>query len=305
MIETKKEFTILITDDEKTNLDILGSILSPMYNLLIARNGLRALELAEEHKPDLILLDVLMPEMTGFEVIEKLKESETTKKIPVIFITGLTSADDEEKGFILGAVDYITKPFKKAIVKARVNTHIRIVDQIRTIELIGLIDPLTKISNRRGFENRLNVEWNRAVRDKTPISILVMDIDNFKTYNDTHGHQQGDAALKMFADISTKTLKRAVDFVARWGGEEFIILLPGTEIEGAAEIAERIRKNIEVVIIPTEKGEDTSVTVSIGIHSTVPEACSIVNIDEFIKRADKALYKAKELGRNRFVISEV
>ncbi|MCL2705729.1 MAG: diguanylate cyclase [Spirochaetaceae bacterium] len=304
MIETQKEFTILITDDEKTNLDILGSILSPVYNLLIARNGLRALELAEEHKPDLILLDVLMPEMTGFEVIVKLKESSTTNNIPVIFITGLTSAEDEEKGFLLGAVDYITKPFKQAIVKARVNTHIRIVDQIRTIELIGLIDPLTKISNRRGFENRLNVEWNRAIREKTPISILVMDIDNFKGYNDTYGHQQGDAALKIFADISTKTLKRAVDFNARWGGEEFIILLPGTDINGATDVAERIRKNIEGVVIPTEDGVETQVTVSIGLHSVIPTTCAVAQIEEFIKKADQALYKAKSSGRNRFVISE-
>ena len=300
--ESKKEYTILITDDEKMNVDILGGILSPMYNLLISRNGARAIDLAKEHKPDLILLDVLMPDMTGFEVISKLKEMDATNNISVIFITGLTNAEDEEKGFFLGAVDYITKPFHKSIVKARVNTHIKIIDQMRTIELIGLLDPLTKVSNRRGFESRLNVEWNRAVRERTSISILMMDIDKFKNYNDTYGHQQGDAALKAFADISSKSLMRAVDFCARWGGEEFIILLSGTGADGAAEVAERIRKNIESAVIPDEKGAETRITVSIGVNSAVPDADT--SIDDFIKKADQALYKAKESGRNRFVMFE-
>jgi diguanylate cyclase (GGDEF)-like protein len=296
-----KEFTILIADDEKTNLDILGSILSPVYNLIISRSGARALELAKENQPDLILLDVLMPDMTGFEVIEKIKESEITERIPVIFITGLSNDEDEERGFFLGAVDYITKPFNKAIVKARVNTHIRIIDQMHTIEKIGLVDMLTKIPNRRGFEERLKVEWNRALREKTPISILVMDIDKFKNYNDTYGHQQGDAALKAFADTASKSLMRGVDFAARWGGEEFVILLPGTNAGGAAEIAERVRKNVEAAIIPTDEGTETKITVSIGVSSIVPD--SNTSIRGFIEKADQALYKAKESGRNRFVVS--
>jgi len=303
MIETKKEFTILITDDEKTNLDILGSILSPIYNLLISRSGPRTLELAKEHQPDLILLDVIMPEMSGFEIISKLKEAEETSRIPVIFITGLTDAANEEKGFFLGAVDYIAKPFNKSIVKARVNTHIKIVDQMRTIERIGLIDPLTKISNRRGFENRLTMEWNRAIREKTPISILIIDLDKFKIYNDTYGHQQGDAALKAFADVASKTLMRAVDFAARWGGEEFVILLPGADIEGAVAVAERVRKNVEAQVIPTEEGEETMITVSIGLNTVVPCDCPDITTDNFIKKADQALYKAKGSGRNRFVIA--
>ena len=297
MAENKKEFTILITDDEKTNLDILAGILSPTYNLLISRNGPRTLELAKEHKPDLILLDVLMPGMSGFEVIAELKGSEATDKIPVIFITGLTSAHDEEKGFFLGAVDYITKPFNKAIVKARVNTHIRIIDQMRIIEGIGLIDPLTKIPNRRGFEQRLDVEWDRAFREKAPISLLIIDIDNFKVYNDTYGHQQGDAALKAFAEVASRALLRTTDFAARWGGEEFVILLPGSGIEGAAEVAERVRESIEASVIPSEEGAETRMTVSIGVNSVVPDAET--SIDEYIKVADQALYSAKQQGRNR------
>jgi len=302
MSDNKKEFTILITDDEKNNLDILGNILSPNYNLLISRNGVRAIDLAIEHKPDLILLDVLMPEMSGFDVISKLRENEVTAKIPVIFITGLTGTEDEEKGFFLGAVDYITKPFHRSIVMARVNTHIKIIDQMRTIEQIGLIDPLTKITNRRGFENRLNVDWGNAMRMKYPISILIMDIDKFKNYNDTYGHQQGDAALKAFASTATKSLNRSIDLAARWGGEEFVVLLSGTDSNGAAEIAERIRKNIEATVIPTGDGGETRITVSIGVNTVIPSADS--TIEEFIEKADQALYIAKDSGRNRFVISE-
>ena len=299
MAENEKKFTILIADDEKSNLDILGDILSPMYHLFISRSGGRAIELAVAHIPDLILLDVLMPDMSGFEVIAKLKASDATSRIPVIFITGLTSVEDEEKGFFLGAVDYIAKPFNKSIVKARVNTHIKIVDQMRTIEELGLIDALTKIANRRGFENRLNVEWSRAVRDKTLLSLLIMDIDKFKNYNDTYGHQQGDVALKSLAETASKALLRSVDFAARWGGEEFVVLLPGADFSGALAVAERIRKNMEDAVILTDDGVVTGITVSIGVNSIVPgQGCSA---EDFIRKADQALYTAKETGRNKVV----
>jgi diguanylate cyclase (GGDEF)-like protein len=303
MFEKKEKYSILIVDDEKMNLDILGGILSPTYHLLVSRNGPKALELAREQKPDLILLDIIMPEMSGFTVITELKKSDITAEIPVIFITGLTSSDDEEKGFFLGAVDYITKPFNKSIVKARVNTHIKIIDQIRTIEQIGLIDTVTKIPNRRGFEERLYGEWGRAQRDQTPISLLIMDIDNFKNYNDTYGHPQGDVALTTFAETVSKALRRPMDYIARWGGEEFVVLLPGTDIEGAAKVAENIREIVESTVIPSEEGVETRVTVSVGVNSIVPEADGLLK--KFIERADQALYSAKESGRNRIVLYEV
>jgi len=297
MTDIVKEFTILIVDDEKFNLDILGRILSSQYNILIARNGSRALELAKQNSPDLILLDIIMPDMSGFDVITQLKESSITVNIPVIFITGLTDPADEEKGFFLGAVDYIAKPFNKAIVKARVNTHIKIVDQMRTIERIGLIDSLTRISNRRGFENRFNADWGRAIREQTPVSFLLIDIDKFKNYNDTYGHHQGDTALRSFAETSMQTLSRSTDFVARWGGEEFVILLVNTDLNGAAEVAENIRKNAETMEILTEDGDITKITVSIGVNSIIP--VNSTSPAEFMSKADQALYKAKESGRNR------
>jgi len=196
-------------------------------------------------------------------------------------------------------VDYITKPFNKAIVKARVNTHIKIIDHMRTIERIGLIDPLTRIANRRGFETRFDAEWGRSIREQSPISFMIMDIDKFKVYNDTYGHQQGDIALKTFAETASNALGRANDFIARWGGEEFVILLSNTDMEGAAEVAENIRKAVEDSVIFTEDGDVTKVTVSIGVNSIVPVAKT--STTDFIKAADKALYDAKEGGRNRAV----
>jgi len=297
-----KEYTILITDDDKANLMVLNDILSPLYQILMAKSGTLALKLAAEYKPDLILLDVVMPEMSGFEVLEKLKESDATNKIPVIFITGLSDAHNEEKGLSLGAIDYIIKPFNKAVVSARVKTHIKIIDQMRLIEHIGLIDPLTKIANRRGFESRMNAEWYRAFRDRLPVSVFMLDIDKFKNYNDTYGHTQGDSALRGVAETISKTLKRSSDFAARWGGEEFIGLLPNLDSTNAFEVAEQIRKNITDLIVSTDNGVETAITVSIGINTVIPTAEK--NISDFIKKADEALYKAKELGRNRVNISK-
>jgi len=260
------------------------------------------LDLAKQNAPDLILLDVIMPGMSGFDVITKLKESDDTVNIPVIFITGLTDSTEEEKGFFLGAVDYIAKPFNKSIVKARVNTHIKIVDQMRTIERIGLIDPLTKILNRRGFENSFTLYWGSAIREQKQISFMIMDIDKFKNYNDTYGHNQGDTALRSFAETASNSINRANDFIARWGGEEFVIVLPNTDSEGAKEVAEHVRKNVEALIIPTEDGETTQVTVSIGISTIIPTPET--DSKEFLNMADQALYKAKESGRNRVVIAD-
>jgi diguanylate cyclase (GGDEF)-like protein len=294
-------YKILIIDDEKHNIDVLNEILSPMYEVLISKDGLNGIKMAREFVPDLILLDIIMPDMTGFEVIQTLKGFDVTRRIPVIFITGLDSYKDEEKGLLLGAADYITKPFRNAIVKARVKTQLQVVEYIRALEHLGMMDALTELPNRRGFDRQLQSEWDRAKREKTPISIMIIDIDNFKVFNDTYGHAQGDVVLQYAAMSFKNTLKRPADYVARWGGEEFVILLPYTDMEGALTISELVRENIEALEIPYTDGKSLSVTVSIGVNCEVPPRYN--NPAEFLSKADKALYAAKEAGRNRVVSS--
>ncbi len=301
MLEDTK-FSILIVDDEKTNLDVLNHILKNEYTIYVAKSGELALKRAVEDQPDLILLDIIMPDMSGYEVLKELKENDSTRNIPVIFITGLASAQDEEKGFLLGAVDYIIKPFNNAIVKSRVRTHLKIVQQMRTIEQMGKMDALTEIPNRRCFDERIGIEWKRAIREAETISILSVDADLFKQYNDTYGHLQGDILLQTLAKVFVSALKRPTDFVARIGGEEFVIILPNTELEGAGAIAEEIRRSVETMVIPSMGSETTNITVSIGVAAGKPKIDD--EYVELLDEADKELYRAKNLGRNRVCVSE-
>ncbi|MDR3138290.1 MAG: diguanylate cyclase [Treponema sp.] len=289
---------ILIIDDEKPNLMVLNSILSPDYTVFIAKSGKEGLSRALADQPDLILLDIIMPDMNGFEVLKVLKASEEISRIPVIIITGLDNDVDEERGFALGAVDYIGKPFKNAIVKARVKTHIQIIDQIRTIERIGMVDGLTDIPNRRCFDDRFAMEWRRALRKRQPLSFLMMDLDKFKSYNDTYGHPQGDILLRAVAKLLSAAAKRPADLAARLGGEEFGLLLPDTHGDAAREIAENIRAAVEAARIPGAGGKAvTQITVSIGVITLVPG--EKMTPEAFIAAADKNLYAAKKSGRNR------
>jgi diguanylate cyclase (GGDEF)-like protein len=292
-----KDKRILIVDDEKTNIIALAQFLKTQYDVIVATDGASALEAAGKHKPDLILLDIVMPDMNGFDVLTALKGSPDTINIPVIFITGLVNADDEERGLTLGAVDYITKPFHKSVVKARIRTHLRMSDYIHTIEKLCLLDALTGLTNRRGFDNRMNVEWGRAQREKKSLGFIMLDIDRFKIYNDTFGHPQGDELLKAIAGVLNSTMNRSSDFSSRWGGEEFAILLPDTDLEGTKKIAEQIRVNIQNTIVPSPDGTHTSATVSLGVASIIPGASD--TIQEFIALADKLLYTAKKNGRNQ------
>ena len=289
--------SILIADDEKSNLMVLTHLLNREYTIYTARDGKDAINKSKKLLPDIILLDILMPEMNGYEVLSALKNSEETREIPVIFITGLDSREDEEKGLALMAADYISKPFRAAIVKLRVGNQMQIVNQLRTIKRLSMVDQLTDIPNRRSFDSRLNMEWLRAIREKTPVSLLMIDVDKFKIYNDTYGHQQGDIALQTVAKVCTRTTKRPGDFTARWGGEEFAVLLPVSDAKGAMVIAEQIRINVQNAVITRPDGEVTKVTISIGLHTELPNSDS--SLDSFISRADSALYTAKEKGRNR------
>lgn len=294
----KNIFSILVVDDERSNLDVLTFILKSQYSVQVAKSGAVALKRAREQKPDLILLDIMMPDMNGFEVLAELKAHDETRHIPVIFITGLARVEDEEKGFLLGAVDYIVKPFNTSIVKARVRTHMRIVKQIRTIERIGLVDALTDIPNRRSMDQRLDTEWERAKIAAMPLSLLIADVDKFKLYNDTFGHPQGDVLLQNLAQTLTSTLKRTDDFVARIGGEEFAVLLPYTPLAGALSIAEELRASVEVMeVSDTTNSAATKVTISIGVSTIVPAASD--SVGAFLAAADSALYEAKNTGRNK------
>ena len=296
-MSTEEKSRILIVDDEKLVLMALCKILSTDYTIYTARDGLSALEMARTKKPDLILLDIIMPGIDGYDTLCTLKKEEETWRIPVIIISGLNDSDNERKGLSMEAADYISKPFVDEIVKLRVKNQIQMVNQIRIIEQLSNMDQLTGLANRRYLDQQLAMFFGMAIRDNLPISLLMIDADKFKTYNDTYGHVQGDMLIKSMAGIFSSDLKRAGDFVARYGGEEFCIILPKTDIEGAMNVAEKIRKDIEALSIPCVDGTPTNITVSIGVHSITPVKSD--TITDFIHKADVALYSAKQSGRNR------
>ena len=295
--------SILIVDDDTLTLMELARILKQDYEIYTVKNGPFALEIADKFLPDLILLDIFMPDMDGFNILSELKKSEKAKDIPVIFITGAAESDDEIKGLSSGAVDYIRKPLNDTIVKLRVRQQIQLLNQFREIEYLIMSDQLTNLPNRRSFEIRVNEEWDRASREHTPISILVVDIDNFKNYNEVYGRQQGNVALQAVAKIFAQTLKRPGDFAARWGGEEFAVLLSNTDSRGAFDVAEKIRKFAENMEIPVSDGSTTKITVSIGVNTR--EQGHSGTIDEFISRAGMALDNAKNKGRNKVCYFEL
>ena len=294
--------SVLIVDDESSNIAALTRMLSTDYTVYSAKSGKSAIAAAERYLPDVVLLDILMPETDGYAVIVALKNSEKTQHIPVIFITGLGKTDEEEKGLAMGAADYICKPFSPAIVKLRLHNQIKILDQLHKIEQLGTVDQLTNLPNRRSFEHQLAVEWARSQRERLYVSILMIDVDHFKHYNDTFGHLQGDAALQAVATVFTQVLKRPCDFAARWGGEEFVILLPNTDANGAFHVAEQLRKDVEETSVRCKDGSETKITVSIGVNAERPsndDSC-----DSFISKADMALYRAKKEGRNKVTVAD-
>jgi len=290
----------LVIDDDHMQLMVIGRILSSNYDVRMAKSGEHGLQLAAEYEIDLILLDLVMQDISGFEVLTRLKQSDTTKHIPVIIITGCASSDDEVKGLALGAADYIRKPFTDLVVSLRVRKHLQFIKQMQTAENLSLTDRLTGIGNRHAFDQALKSTWNFAKRLKEPLGILLLDIDKFKRFNDSYGHANGDKCLKAIAGIIQDSIKRETDSVHRWGGEEFAILLPSTHHYGAMFIAERIRKNIASIPIVFDD-KSVSVTTSIGVGSIMPD--DNMDFDEafatFFTGLDKALYRAKENGRNR------
>ena len=291
---------ILIVDDERFNLTTLHELLKDEFRIMVAKHAEQGLKAALSGRPNLILLDINMPEMNGYEVCKRLKADPLTADIPIIFITALSEAADETRGLELGAADYITKPFNLSVVKARVNTQLHLKRQSDMLASLAFKDGLTSINNRRSYDDRLQIEWTRGQRALEPLSLMMIDVDHFKLYNDTYGHALGDECLKQIAQTLQQCTSRATDFVARYGGEEFVILLPNTNLEGGLQLAERIRqavhqRNIEHRSSPVAD----CVTLSIGLVTRKPGL--EMEMSQFKQAADKMLYQAKHDGRDRVV----
>ena len=292
-VELDKNFTVLAMSDNYAGLDIINSVLSSYYNVKMATSPEEALTLLKVVEVNLIILDFGCYSKECCNFLTTIKASEETMRIPVILIGDSSNPEYEEHAFALGVADYIGKPLRSSIIKVRVNNQRLISKQIKAIEELGLQDPLTGIANRRGFDSRIHLEWLRAIRDKISLSLAIADIDHFKAYNDNYGHVQGDVLLRALAKQFVLMLKRPADFVSRWGGEEFAILLPNTTLQGAAAHSEDIRNSVQQMIIPNLP----SATVSIGVASITPTLNS--SIEDFFNMADKALYQAKNSGRNK------
>ncbi|MDY0275589.1 MAG: diguanylate cyclase [Desulfomicrobium sp.] len=290
--------TILIVDDEPINIKALKTVLGDEHNLVFATNGEMALKMAQaDPQPDLILMDVVMPGLDGYEVCKRLKADTKSAHIPVVFLTAHWEAAEEARGLELGAVDYIRKPFSPPIIRARIRNHLELKKTRDMLENLSALDGLTNIPNRRRFDEVYAQEWRRSIRNKTELSLLFIDIDHFKNYNDLYGHLAGDDCLRAVARCLQSSLGRTGDFLARFGGEEFIILLPDTGPKGCQHMAETFRAAIETLNIEHKASPITDhVTVSIG-GATCTE---IAQCDQakLLNLADRLLYEAKNAGRN-------
>lgn len=291
---------VLLVDDQLLNLAFACAVLEDMCIPLQASCGKEALQLALSERPDLILLDVRMPNMDGFEVCRQLKLNSSTAHIAVIFLTALDEQADEELGLNLGAIDYISKPFKPAILRARVRNHLLTQRQRQQLEQHAQMDGLTGIYNRRKFDTSLEFEWQRMQVLQQPLSVLLIDVDFFKSFNDHFGHLAGDQALQKIANAIKCEMQRKGDTASRYGGEEFVCILPQTDRQGATQIAERIRRAVLALQIAHPKSIcGPWISVSIGAASLIPDGKT--TLKTLLNEADKYLYSAKNDGRNNVV----
>ncbi|MBI4913408.1 MAG: diguanylate cyclase [Acidobacteria bacterium] len=289
---------ILVVDDSPTTLTTLCEVLVEEHEVLFATTGTEALEVAHDQEPDLILLDVVMPGMDGYEVCTRLKASTRTADIPVLFITSLGEEPDQSRAFAAGGIDFLQKPINPVLVKARVRNHLELKRRQDALKGLSVRDALTGIPNRRHFDETLREEWMRGVRNQKPLSLIMMDLDHFKLFNDTYGHAAGDNCLKRVAETLQKSLQRPVDLVARVGGEEFVCLLPETELRGAVQVAERFREAVAALALPHAKSPTAAhVSMSLGVATLLPVAEG--HPESLLLEADRCLYEAKGAGRNR------
>lgn len=301
---SEKRQTILIIDDTPINIRVLSDLFEPDCEIVFATNGADGIRMAHADRPDLILLDIMMPKMDGYEVCRRLKLDPITRDIPVVFVSALGEEKDEAKGLELGAIDYIVKPVTPLIVKARIRNHLELKRHRDMLASMATIDGLTGIANRRRFDEILQMEWHRSQRAASPISVLMIDIDHFKLYNDRYGHLIGDDCLKSVASVMSAVVKRPGDLLARYGGEEFACVLSETDTNGALFVARQLIDSVAGLKIVHEDSQTSPViTVSIGFCSTIPT--SVHTSSQLVDCADQNLYKAKKAGRNRVYLCDI
>ena len=289
---------VLIVDDSPTNVMALTNILQSDYAIETASSGFEALHKAIDKVPDMILLDVIMPDMDGFEVISKLKQVPELKKVPVIFITGLDDIQNEEKGLALGAIDYISKPFIPKIVKARVSTYIKLFEYQKSFEDLIWVDSLTGMYNRRAYDKYIESEWRRSKRNNSYISLAMIDIDFYKEYNDHYGHMFGDDLLRILVSAIETEVDKNDNYLARYGGDKFVFIMPSADSVKGQATAEKVLKAVSNLRIPHIRSQITDyVTVSIGGITAKPQKDD--DIKNFVDLVNKMLCQAKSSGRNK------
>lgn len=293
--------TILIIDDNVDTIRLLSAMLKDIGQVLFATSGRTGLKIAEERQPQLILLDVEMPDMDGYQVCELLKNSPDASNASIIFVTGRTDNASEIKALDSGAVDFITKPLNPPVVRARVRTHMKLQHQAMALARLANQDGLTGIFNRRYFDEIIAKEFARHKRQKLPLGLALIDIDHFKSYNDNYGHQKGDDCLRGVSAALNAATRRPGEVVARYGGEEFVVVLPYTPADDAAKYGEWICHRIEELKLEHGYSSCNSfVTISVGVSAGIPDDERTVH--QLIGFADQALYLAKQEGRNRMVL---
>jgi diguanylate cyclase (GGDEF)-like protein len=294
---------ILIADDDSVSLYLLSSVFSEGFTVCCVKSGEEALNTVLTFKPDIIILDIVMKGIYGYEVCERLKANRDTADIPVVFISSREDVEAEIAGLKAGGIDFITKPFNPAIVRMRITNYIELKRTRDNLEQMSITDQLTGLYNRRYFDRMLTSEIRRSSRSHDCLSLLMIDIDRFKIYNDSNGHLAGDECLKLICHTVKKTFRRVGDLVSRYGGEELAVLLPSTGLISACMLAENTRKNVEELQISyTGVPENGNVTISIGVAAATPEPGA--NPQQILNDADKALYQAKTKGRNKIVAAQ-
>lgn len=306
----KADLSILVADDDPAMVRVLCRLMAPLGRVRFALRGEDVLRLVQEERPDLILLDAELPDLSGFEVCLRIKADPLLSAIPVIFVTSHSDEAFEQRGLDAGAADFISKPIRPAILLARVKTQLRLKSAIDGLQRMANTDALTGLANRRVFDDAFQREWARALRSGTPLAVLMIDVDHFKRFNDNYGHGEGDRCLQAVAAELQFSINRPGDFVARYGGEEFVVLLPETPLEGARRVGERLLHGIQKLGIPHAWSPGGLVSVSIGIgHCEWPTAAEKAQPSapdsahrralRLLEAADEALYNAKAAGRNR------